>query len=273
MNLADPATLQRFLASQGIHATKELGQHFLCSLPVVEAIVGRVESCPGILEIGPGPGVLTSPLSEAAAKMIALEVDDRMIRALGKSAPKAEVLRMDALKVDLSEILARLPEPRAVVSNLPYYITSPLIESIARARANFSVAVLMMQREVAHRIAAPPRSGERGSLSVFLQAVFDVDHVAEVPAAAFVPPPKVASTVLSFVPKAGVAFPDGFFDFVRLGFAQPRKTLINNLISGRRLSRDAAAELVAAAGLVPTARAQELTQDDWLTLFGLRQTS
>jgi len=269
VNLADPATLQRFLASQGIKATKELGQHFLCSVDVVNAIVDRVSGCRGVLEIGPGPGVLTGPLAESAERVVAIELDGRMAQALAISAPIAEIVRLDALKVDLSALLDGLPSPRAVVSNLPYYITAPLVERIARARANFDQAVLMMQREVAQRIVAPPRSGERGSLSVFLQAVFRIEVVAQVPASAFLPPPKVDSTVLALAPKPESAFEEAFFDFVRIGFAQPRKTLANNLMAGLRLDREAVQALITAAGLAPLARAQELTEGEWVRLRGL----
>ena len=266
MNLADPATLQRFLASQGIKATKGLGQHFLCSQPVVDTIVERVSHCRGILEIGPGPGVLTAPLSLRSERVIALEVDQRMIRALHISAPSANVLQVDALNINLSDVLAGLPSPRAVVSNLPYYITGPLINAVARVRAGYDLAVLMMQREVARRIVAPPRSGERGSLSVYLQATFEIELVTEVPASAFLPPPKVASSVLAFVPRQEPGLDEPFFEFVRLGFAHPRKTLANNLITGLGVSRQGALDAIEAAGLAPLARPHELTQEEWLRL-------
>lgn len=269
MNLADPATLQRFLAAQGIKATKGLGQHFLCSESVVDAIVHRVSHCHGILEIGPGPGVLTGRLAEQAVRVVAIEVDQRMVRALRISAPSVDVLQIDALNIDLSAVLATLPNPRAVVSNLPYYITTPLIEIIARARASYDLVVLMMQREVARRIIAPPRSGDRGSLSVYLQATFEIHHVIEAPAAAFLPPPKVDSAVLSFVPKRDLNLDEPFFEFVRIGFTHPRKTLVNNLIVGLQLSREAAGSLVEASGLTPLARAQELTQAEWVRLHAV----
>jgi 16S rRNA (adenine1518-N6/adenine1519-N6)-dimethyltransferase len=266
VNLADPATLQRFLAKQGLSATKGLGQHFLCSEPVVDCIVERLSNFHGLLEIGPGPGVLTAPLSERAEKMLALEVDVRMIKALATSAPKAEVLKLDALQADLPALLSTLPERRAVVSNLPYYITAPLLNVIAKARTHFEVAVLMMQKEVAKRIMAPPRSGDRGSLSVYLQAEFEISHVVDAPSAAFFPPPKVDSTVLEFKPKSNSGLDETFFDFVRLCFNQPRKTLVNNLVVGLHVSRDAAVNALQAAELTPLARAQELTQSEFVRL-------
>ena len=171
--------------------------------------------------------------------------------------------------MNLSDLLYGLPEPRAVVSNLPYYITAPLVERVARARAYYNLAVLMMQREVARRIMAPPRSGDRGSISVFLQAIFEIQLVAEVPATAFLPPPKVASSVLCFIQKKDANLDESFFDFVRLGFAHPRKTLVNNLMAGLHLSREEALALVEQSGLAALSRAQELSQDEWVRLRGI----
>jgi 16S rRNA (adenine1518-N6/adenine1519-N6)-dimethyltransferase len=268
VNLADPANLKSFLQRHGLWARKGLGQHFLVSAAVVDAIVSRASTCRGILEIGPGPGVLTAPLSEAAEKMIALEVDESMIVALKDSAPKAEVRRQDALEVDLRHLLDELPAPRAVVSNLPYYITGPLLTRIAEASDGFSLAVLMMQKEVGERILAPPGARERGSLSVYLQAQFEIERVAKAPAGAFIPPPKVDSLVLAFRPKPLALHEEArrkLFKLIRAGFAQPRKTLVNNLI-GMGVGREAAVQAVGKLGVDERIRPQELTLDQWLEL-------
>jgi 16S rRNA (adenine1518-N6/adenine1519-N6)-dimethyltransferase len=201
--------------------------------------------------------------------LIALELDQRMVAALADSAPSAEVRRLDALHADLSEILRELPAPRAVVSNLPYYITGPLLTRIAEARAEFSVAVLMMQKEVAQRILAGPSNSARGSLSVYLQMQFEIALVAQVPAGAFVPPPKVDSTVLRFEPKPlslEPAFEAHLFRLIRLSFAQPRKTLANNLVAGLQVPRDVAANAIEVAGLEEKIRPHDLTLNEWLAL-------
>lgn len=259
VNLADPGELRGFLRKHGLTPDKGLGQHFLCSRTVVDKIVAAVPDGTSILEIGPGPGILTGPLS-AKAPTLALELDSRMIAALAVSAPCVQVVQGDALKVDLSALLERLPNPRAVVSNLPYYITGPLLGRIADARAHWSIAVLMMQQEVATKILATAGKRERGSLSVRMQAQFDVSRVCGVPPGAFLPPPKVESEVLRFVPKRGGSadLPESFFNLVQAGFAQPRKTLANNL-----LSRGYERELVARAGLDPSIRPHQLGQSDW----------
>lgn len=270
MNLADPAVLKPFLAKHGLKAEKGLGQHFLASSEVVDTIVASLEGMAGILEIGPGPGVLTSPLSERCEKMIALELDSRMVGALKASAPKADVRQEDALRADLGAILSSLPEPRAVVSNLPYYITGPLLTKIAETRDLIAKAVLMMQKEVAERVLAGPKTPPRGSLSVFLQSQFDIRFLASAPASVFVPPPKVDSAVLELTPKV-VNYDAGeeatFFKLVRMGFAMPRKTLVNNLIAGFAMPRTLAEETIAAARLGPKSRPQELSETEWLTLL------
>lgn len=265
MRLDDPRTLKAFLGKHGLVATKGLGQHFLCSGSVVDRIVARVSACAGVLEIGPGPGVLTSPISEAGIKTIALELDPRMVEALKESAPRADVRPMDALKADLEAVLLELPTPRAVVSNLPYYITGPLITRIAESKAHWSKAVLMMQREVAQRVMAAERQPERGSLSVYLQAQFAISLVGKAPAGAFLPPPKVDSTVLELTPLAARENETDVLRLVRLGFTQPRKTIVNNL-STHFGGRERVQEALQSRGLVPLARPQELSVREWFEL-------
>jgi 16S rRNA (adenine1518-N6/adenine1519-N6)-dimethyltransferase len=269
LKLYDPGTLKAFLGKHGISASKGLGQHFLCSRSVVESISNSIAGCNGVLEIGPGPGVLTGPISEQSQKMIALELDHVMIQALHESAPMVDARRVDALKADLSAILAELPEPRGIVSNMPYYITGPLLNKVAEARSLISVAVLMMQKEVAQRIMAAPGNGDRGSLSVFLQMLFDISLVVHVPAGSFVPPPKVDSTVLRFVPRALAFDPDfeaRLFRLIRLSFAQPRKTLANNLVAGLHIPRESAIESIESANLEEKVRPHDLSLDQWVAL-------
>lgn len=272
MNLTDAGVLRQFLSRHGLAANKGLGQHFLCSGPVVSKIVETCAGCPGVFEIGPGPGVLTSLLSERAERMIAIELDPLMLGALKESAPKAEVRQEDALVANLPSILQELPEPRALVSNLPYYITGPLLTRISEARRHFSVAVLMMQKEVGLRVLAAPRESARGSLSVYLQAQFDISRVANVPAGSFMPPPKVDSIVLAFRPRETGLTPEeekSLFQLIRGGFVQPRKTLANNLVGRYHVDREVALAWEAEAGLGEKARPQELTLDEWVRLSGI----
>jgi 16S rRNA (adenine1518-N6/adenine1519-N6)-dimethyltransferase len=271
LDLSDPGTLKRFLGGHGIKADKSLGQHFLCSQAVVQAIVDEVHGCAGVLEIGPGPGVLTGPLSRSVERTIAIELDPKMGALLAESAPSADVRAVDALKANLGATLDELPEPRAVVSNLPYYITGPLLTRIAEVRAHFQVAVLMMQKEVAQRVTARAPDSDRGSLSVFLQAQFEIGLVRQVPAGAFLPPPKVDSTVLRFRPRE-VEYPPEFFRMIRVGFAQPRKTLANNLVAGYRVEREVAISWLTEVGIEERVRPAVLEVDQWARLAGVVST-
>lgn len=228
-------------------------------------IENALDGCQGILEIGPGPGVLTGPISERAERMIALELDPRFVRMLAASAPRAEVRQADALQTDIAAVLQELPEPRAIVSNLPYYITAPLLQRVADARLYIDRAVLMMQKEVADRVVAPAGDGDRGSLSVYLQALFAIRRVASVPAGAFLPPPKVDSAVLRFDTLPG-EHPESLFKLVRMGFTQPRKTLANNLSAGLRLDRDPLLDIFEGLGWREKVRAQDLTLEQWQAL-------
>ncbi|RYG44201.1 ribosomal RNA small subunit methyltransferase A [bacterium] len=257
-----PEALRRFLARHGLKAEKALGQHFLASPRVVEAIVEACSDLQGILEVGPGPGILTGPLSDAHP-VTAIELDTRMPILLRDSAPSAQVVIGDALEADLGALLDDLPGPRGLVSNIPYYITGPLLERFAAVRGRYSKAVIMVQREVATRLTAKPGHADRGALSVLLQAEFKITMVAQAPASCFLPPPKVDSTVLSLVPRSESAEP--IRNLVRLGFTQRRKTLANNL-AGTYGGRDAMEDLLHELGIDVQARAQELSEREWLNL-------
>ena len=263
MRIDDPAKLKAFLRKHRIDANHGLGQHFLCSPKVVDKIIAATDGCASAIEIGPGPGILTAPLTDSVGQVVAIELDDRMLPLLSESAPTCRVVQGDALKIDLPDLIATLHAPVALVSNMPYYISAPLLQLAASLGTSIDRAVLMMQREVATRIMAKPGNRERGSLSVYLQAKFDMSLVADVPPGAFLPPPKVDSKVLLFVPKPDVYDP-ALFDFVRGGFGQPRKTLANNLA---QFGREAVTEAISAIGATATVRPHELTFPDWQSLF------
>lgn len=264
MNLARPEDLRAFLDHHGLSPKKGLGQHFLCSERVVKSIVLAAGER-SVLEIGPGPGILTQALA-AEHNVIALELDERMTIPLSESAPTAQIVFGDALTTDLRELMLQLKKPRAVVSNLPYYITGPLLERIAEVSDLWEVAVLMMQREVSRRIMAPVGDRDRGAVSVRMQAEFEIRRVVEVPPGAFIPPPKVESTVLALEPRGARMEPE-LVALVRAGFTQPRKTLSNNLAS---CGYDR--ELVVAAGLEPNIRPHQISLASWRRLFEVSQS-
>ncbi|MCX7801300.1 MAG: hypothetical protein N2109_13290, partial [Fimbriimonadales bacterium] len=173
--------------------------------------------------------------------------------------------RQDALQADWPGLLEALPKPRAIVSNLPYYITGALLQRVAECSCLIERAVLMMQREVAERVRAQPGDSERGSLSVHLQGRFRISKLADAPPGAFLPPPKVSSTVLAFEPRPDPLDPR-VEPLVRLGFSQPRKTLANNLASSGRWRRESVADALSGAGLPAGVRPHQLAEGQWLAL-------
>lgn len=274
--LAEPKALRSFLDRHGLSAKKSLGQHFLASPSVVRAIADAVRNCQGVFEIGPGPGILTSAFCEAGLKVCALELDERMIPLLSESAECARVMKGDALKEDYVAILNSLPEARAVVSNLPYYITGPLLTRIAAAKAHFDCAVLMMQKEVGLKVMAPIANSERGSLSVFLQMQFDVRKVCDAPAGAFLPPPSVDSLVLKLSKKQlgyEPAMETFLFAVIRGAFRQPRKTLVNNLLTSKMADREWLEAFLAERGLDAKFRPQFVPDEIWIELATSLPTS
>lgn len=214
--------------------------------------------------MGPGPGVLTQALADEKRRVMAVELDPRMAGALSESAPLAEVLIADALKSDLNGLLDQLPEPRAIVSNMPYNITGPLLAKFAEVRDRIDRAVLMMQKEVGSRILAEPGNSDRGALSVCLQAQFAIQKVCQVPPGAFEPPPKVDSIVLRLNPQPtpGSAQDEArLFGCVRAGFTQPRKTLLNNL--GVTYGKQEVERVLATLELDARIRPHMLALEQW----------
>ncbi len=250
------------LARQGLRADKALGQHFLVSQKVVSEIVARCEGLGSVLEIGPGPGALTGPLSDLLP-VVAIELDARMVGVLVETAPNARIVPCDALDADWGQLMADSPRPRGIVSNMPYNITGPLLDRVCHSRGWIAKAVLMMQREVAEKILAQANDRRRGALSVTIQALFDVHKVCHVPPGAFSPPPKVESTVLELIPKPEQPGTEAVLALVRAGFTQPRKTLANNLAA---ILGNGAKSRIEDAGMSPSIRAHELTWEMWCRL-------
>jgi 16S rRNA (adenine1518-N6/adenine1519-N6)-dimethyltransferase len=242
-----------------------LGQHFLVDEACVNEIVAQASGFSGVLEIGPGPGILTKGLTESAEKVIALEVDGGILNALRERAPRAQVVFQDALEADWGALLDDLPQPTAIVSNMPYNITGPLLSRVGAVKDRIGRAVLMMQKEVGDRILAPAGNSDRGSLSVFLEARFTIRRLRRVPAGAFLPPPKVESIVLVLDPKPE-AVDERLEAVVRAGFGQPRKTLANNLTATFG-GREKVVERLVALGLGESIRPHQLTLEQWVALL------
>ena len=211
---------------------RRLGQHFLRGASVEKLLRVIAPSADDVfLEIGPGKGALTLPLAARAARVVAVEIDDRLAGELSARAPaNLEIVRADALATDLR---ALVPRGGRLVGNLPYYVSSPLMRRFLALRGHVRDLHVMLQDEVARRIASPPGSREYGILSVLYGLVADVEIVARFPPGSFVPPPKVSSAVLRarFLdsPRAEVGDLKAFEAFLQKAFSRRRRTLENNL--------------------------------------------
>jgi 16S rRNA (adenine1518-N6/adenine1519-N6)-dimethyltransferase len=211
---------------------RRLGQHFLRPAAVerlLSAIAPGAEET--FLEIGPGAGALTLPLAERVRRVVAVELDARLVDSLRRRAPpNVALVHGDALEEDLARLV---PAGSRLVGNLPYYVSSPLLRRFLELRAHFTDLHVMLQEEVARRVAAPPGSKEYGILSVLYGLWADMELALRFPPASFSPPPKVHSAVLRVrfrrVPAAEISDPEALEALLRRAFARRRRTLENNL--------------------------------------------
>jgi len=252
---------------------RALGQHFLRDAGIARAIVDLVAPTPRdrVLEIGPGEGALTADLARRAGHVTAREVDrDLAARLRARNVPGVEVLDADARTWDYGALVRPDGGRVLVVGNLPYSVGKPILEALVTARTAVDEMALMLQREVAERLAAPPGGKVYGSLSVLTQLYCDVRLALRVPPSAFRPPPKVDSAVvhLRVLPAPRVTMRDErrFSVVVRAAFAQRRKMLANTLAAGLGLPLETARERVTQAGIDPRRRAETLTIDEFAAL-------
>jgi 16S rRNA (adenine1518-N6/adenine1519-N6)-dimethyltransferase len=244
---------------------RALGQHFLRDAGIARAIVDLLAPAPNdlVVEIGPGQGALTGELERRAGRVLALEVDAKLAARLRPRFPRAEIVEADARTWDYG-MLERPPGGRVlVVGNLPYSVGKPILMALIAARTAIDGMALMLQREVAERVAAPPGSRTYGSLSVLTQLYCDVRVALMVPPGAFGPPPKVDSAVIHLVvrpaPRVALADERRFHVVVRAAFAQRRKTLANALAAGLGRPAEAIRAAAEAAGIDSSRRAETLT--------------
>jgi 16S rRNA (adenine1518-N6/adenine1519-N6)-dimethyltransferase len=247
---------------------KELGQHWLRDRDVLSNIADCADISKNdvILEIGPGLGTLTSELLRRADKVIAVEFDSELARKLPGQFPgtSLEVINEDILKFDLTS----LPVGYKVVANVPYYITSKIIQMLMTSNNKPSIAVLLVQKEVAQRLAA--KYGQMSILAVSAQVFADVSLGDVVKAQMFTPPPKVDSQVVILKTRENSFFTDvneaDFFRIVKAGFSAKRKKIRSSLSGGLKLSKQQTEELLQKADINPDVRAEVLTLDDWSRL-------
>jgi 16S rRNA (adenine1518-N6/adenine1519-N6)-dimethyltransferase len=241
-DIATPVRTKAILEKYGFSFKKSLGQNFLIEPNVLSRIVdhANVTDKTGVIEIGPGIGALTEQLARRAKKVVAFEIDQRLLPILNETLapyPNVTIIHQDVLEANLKEAIQEHfhdCEEIMVVANLPYYVTTPIIMKLLEDQLPLKGIVVMLQKEVADRISAKPSTKEYGSLSIAVQYYTEAKTVMTVPKTVFVPQPNVDSAIIRLLvrDKPGVELKNEafFFQIVRASFAQRRKTLLNNLV-------------------------------------------
>ena len=277
MNLCDRDEIRALLGRHGFHFSKSMGQNFLIDpqVPADIAAASQADETCGVLEIGPGIGPLTAELAQRAGKVVSVELDRSLLPVLAETMapyPNVEIVPGDVMKLDLNALAAeKFSGLRPIVcANLPYNITTPVLEKLAAATAFESLTVLI-QKEVAQRLSAPQGSGDGGSFTLFLQYYMETELLFQVPREKFLPAPKVTSAVLRCVrrprPAVEVADEAFFFRCIRGAFLLRRKTLANSLSAALPgVSREQVRQALADCGLPDDVRGERLTLEKFAAL-------
>lgn len=278
MNLFSEKDIKRLLDRHGFRFSKSMGQNFLIDPGVPEDIAdgAGINGNTGVLEIGPGIGALTQALARRAKKVACVELDRRLLPVLNETLSgfdNVEIISGDILKLDIpSAVRARFSGLRpAVCANLPYNITTPVLTALCKAGV-FETITVMVQREVALRMCAAAGKPDYGAFSVFIRYYAEPELLFDVPPEAFMPRPKVTSSVITLkmrpLPPGFISDEAFFFRVVRAAFAQRRKTLVNSLeaVFGGELTKDALREAVTDCGFDPAVRGETLDIEGFAAL-------
>ena len=268
--LSDLSTMREILSRHGFTFSKALGQNFLINPSVcprmAELCGADAES--GVLEIGPGMGVLTRELAKRSKKTVAVELDTRLLPVLAETLadyPNASVMQGDVMKLDLHQLIKEeFPGMQvAVCANLPYYITSPVIMKILEEKLPITALTVMVQKEAADRICAKPGTRACGAVSAAVQYYAEPEILFQVSRGSFMPAPNVDSTVIRLnvrpQPPVELRSEEAFFRLVKAAFGQRRKTALNAVSAGLGLPKAQVAEAMERAGIAPNARAEQMT--------------
>jgi 16S rRNA (adenine1518-N6/adenine1519-N6)-dimethyltransferase len=279
-DIASPKRTNDLLKKHGVVLKKSLGQNFLVDPNILYKIVSAagLDKNKGVLEIGPGIGALTQQLAKEAGKVVAVEIDQRLLPLLKETLsayPHANVIHGDVLKVDLRALFADQfdgCDKVSVIANLPYYITTPIIMKLLEEKLPLEHIVVMIQKEVAERMSAKPGGKEYGSLSIAVQYYCEPEVVAIVPYTVFIPRPNVDSAVIKLKvreePAVQVDDEEFFFDVVQASFVQRRKTIYNNL-AARYFTKETKGQLepiLLEAGIEPSRRGETLSMQEYARL-------
>ena len=275
--LYSPAKMAQLRAKHDFRHSKSLGQNFLSDKNIIDAIIegSGIGAEDLVIEIGPGMGVLTAAAAECASRVVAVEIDRHLIPILTETLEdydNVELINADVMKTDLSEVVEkyRTSGKVRIIGNLPYYITTPIVMKLLDERVPADSITIMMQKEVADRIKASPGSKTYGALSVAVGFYCTVRHIANAPKEVFVPRPKVDSTVirLDVRQERPVELVDEklFFETIKKGFGQRRKTLLNSLTGIRGMPKESIAAVLADCGIDSRRRAETLSMSEFADL-------
>lgn len=275
--LSNIGTIRGIMERHGFTFSKALGQNFLINPSVCPKMAELGGAAPGVgvIEVGPGIGVLTTELAKRADKVVCIELDSRLMPVLRETLAEYETVKVineDVLKVDLHALLKEeFPGMEVVIcANLPYYITSPVIMKLLESRLPVSRITVMVQKEAAQRLCAQPGTRQVGAISIAVQYYSEPKILFPVSRGSFMPAPDVDSCVIQFQvrkePAVSVPQETVFFEVVRAAFSQRRKTLLNCLSSGLSRSKEEVKALLESAGVSPGARAEALSMEDFAAI-------
>ncbi|WP_339160592.1 16S rRNA (adenine(1518)-N(6)/adenine(1519)-N(6))-dimethyltransferase RsmA [Siminovitchia sp. FSL H7-0308] len=277
-DIATPIRTREILRKYGFSFKKSLGQNFLIDANILRKIVEHagLTKDTGVIEIGPGIGALTEQLAKSAQKVVAYEIDQRLFPILEDTLSpydNVHIIHEDILKADIQQMIqTKFTESTEimVVANLPYYVTTPIIFKLLEENLPIRGIVVMLQKEVADRISARPGTKEYGSLSIMIQYYTLAETAMIVPKSVFMPQPNVESAVVKMIlrekPAVEVKNESFFFQVVKMGFLQRRKTIMNNLAGGLPGGKSKKAEILAAltaAGIDPGRRGETLSVEEF----------
>jgi 16S rRNA (adenine1518-N6/adenine1519-N6)-dimethyltransferase len=277
-DIATPVRTKEILNKYGFSFKKSLGQNFLIDTNILKKIVSFADLTEnsGAIEIGPGIGALTEQLARTSKKVVAFEIDQRLLPILKDTLspyPNVKIIHNDVLEADVAEVIAEeFTEMNdiMVVANLPYYVTTPIIMKLLEEHLPIRGIVCMLQKEVADRISARPGTKEYGSLSIAVQYYTEAETVMIVPKTVFVPQPNVDSAVIRLTkreqPAVSVTDEAFFFQVTRASFAQRRKTLLNNLTSqlpDGKQRKEEILQALSASGIDPARRGETLSLEEF----------
>ncbi|ARI75465.1 16S rRNA (adenine(1518)-N(6)/adenine(1519)-N(6))-dimethyltransferase RsmA [Halobacillus mangrovi] len=278
--VATPTRTREILETHGFSFKKSLGQNFLIDVNILRNIIDNagINASAGAIEIGPGIGALTEQLAQNADKVVAFEIDQRLLPILNETLSdydNVEVINQDILKADVKEVIKehfQPGQPIRVVANLPYYITTPILMKLLMDRLPIDSITVMIQKEVADRMAAEPNTKSYGSLSIAVQYYTEANVSINVPKTVFMPQPNVDSSVLHLEmrssPPVDVKDEEFFFDLVKASFGQRRKTLMNNLARHfkGKMDKEELREKLDSVDIDPKRRGESLTMQEFAKL-------